>query len=238
MHQPRGQADLLPAQVIGIALAVPLLIGLPDRDADRVVQPDPPGELGAQRGVRRHENGHLPWRGHREGGQPPGAGHAAAVRADPPPHQGDHPRRAHVEQLVPVALHADVVAEPLRLLSRIGVAVDVHHQAEVVGGLQLTVAGPEQAGQPQRDHRLPHAMSHRLPQAQVGGIGQRRHQLRDPDAAWFRLVSHNRSLRARPGHRPSLASGGGVRPCRGPGRGGGPARRRRWCAGHRARTRR
>ena len=207
MHQPRWEADLLPPQVIGIALAVPLLIPLPDRDADRLVQADLLSELGAQRRVRRHENGHLPGRGHREGGQPPGAGQAAAVRADPPPHQGDHPRGAHVEQLVPVALHADVVAEPLRLLGRVGMAVDVHHQAEVIGGLQLPVAGPEQRGQPQRDHRLAHAVGHRLPEAQIRGVGQRRHQLRDPDAARFRLVSHNGSLRARPRPDRSPASG-------------------------------
>ena len=148
LHQPRGQADLLPPQVAGIALAVPLLIPLPDRDADRLVQADLLSELGTQRAVRRREGEHLLHPGHRERRHPPGAGHAATVRAGPPQHERDHPRRAHVEQIERVALHADVVAEPPRLLSRIGVAVDIHHQPEVIGCLQLLAAGPGEAGQP------------------------------------------------------------------------------------------
>ena len=95
-----------------------------------------------------------------------------------------------------VALHADVVAEPQRLLGRIGVAVDIHHQPEVIGSLQLPAAGPGQAGQTQRDHRLAHAMGHRLPQAQIRGIGQGRRQLRDSDSVCPRPGHHNQSLRA------------------------------------------
>ena len=119
------------------------------------------------------------------------------MRADPPQQERDHPRGAHIEHLEGVALEADVVAEPFRLLGRVGVAVDVDHQPEVIGGLQLTAAGPGQACQPQRDHRLAHAMGHRLPQAQVGRVGQARHQLSDPDAVGPRPDNHNQSLRGR-----------------------------------------
>jgi len=38
---------------------------------------------------------------------------------------------------------------------------------------------------------------HRLPQAQVSGIGQGRHQLSDPDTACLGLNSHNGSLRGK-----------------------------------------
>ena len=47
--------------------------------------------------VRRRNTCFIPATGNAAGHQ--GAGHAAAVRADPPHHERDHPRRAHVEQI-------------------------------------------------------------------------------------------------------------------------------------------
>ena len=76
-------------------------------------------------------------------------------------------------------------------------AVDVHHQAEVVSGLQLTVTSPGQFPEPQCYHCLPQAMRHRLPEPEIGGVGQRCHQFRDPDtAACLRPSNHNRNLRS------------------------------------------
>ena len=125
------------------------------------------------------------------------ARHTASVGAHPPQDERDRPRCAHLERLDPVALEADVVTEPLRLLGCVCVAVDVHHQAEVIGGLQLAVAGPGEFPEPQCYHRLPHAVRHRLPEPEIGGIGQRCHEFRDPDiTACLRPSNHDRSLRS------------------------------------------
>ena len=45
LHQPGGQADLVTPQVVGIALAIPLFVGLLDGDADGVAEADLLGEL-------------------------------------------------------------------------------------------------------------------------------------------------------------------------------------------------
>ena len=101
-----------------------------------------------------------------------------------------------------LALERDVVAEPGRLLGRVGVAVHVHQQTEVVGGLPVGRRGAGQVGQAQRDDGLAHAVLHRLAQPEVGGVGQRRDQLRDPYPAARCASGHTGSVATAPGYEP------------------------------------
>ena len=179
-HQSRSQADVVRAQPPREALAVPLLVGLPDRDLDRRREAQPGRQLGAQRRVRREEAAQPAAGGDGQGGDPASALEAGAVRGDPAQEERDHLRGVHVEHLEPEGLERDVVPEPARLLGGVRVAVGADHQAEVVRRLPLRRVGSHQVGQPQRDHGLPQAVVHGLAQPQVGGVRQRRDQLRDP----------------------------------------------------------
>lgn len=70
-------------------------------------------------------------------------------------------------------------------------AVGVDQHAEVVRRLSLTRLGVGEVGQPKRDHRLPQAMLHRLAQAEVGGVRQRRHKLGNPHPAHVPPHAHS-----------------------------------------------
>ena len=93
---------------------------------------------------------------------------ALAARADVPQQEDDGLWRVHRQRVVAVALEADVIAEPLRLLGRVGMAVHVHHQAEVVGGRPLPLVEPDGIGESERDNGLADAVLHGLPQPQIG----------------------------------------------------------------------
>lgn len=176
--------------MLGIAFAVPLLVPLPNRHADPFGQTDPFGELRSQPGVRRREREDFPQPHHGKRRQSLDSRDTATVRADQPQDEGDRPRGVHVERLEHVSLAADVVAKPLCLLGGIGMAVDIHHQPEVIRSFQLAVAGAHKLSHPQGDHRLPHAMRHRLSKTQVSRVRQRRHHLRDSDVVCFELDGH------------------------------------------------
>ncbi len=86
------------------------------------------------------------------------------------------------QQVEPLGLELDVVAEPAGLFGRVGVAVGVDHQALVVGRLPLRLTGADQVGQAERDHGLTDAVRHRLAEPEVGRVREGRHQFRDADA--------------------------------------------------------
>jgi hypothetical protein len=61
------------------------------------------------------------------------------------------------------------------------VTVDVPQEARVVGRDELRLADADAVCQPQSDDRLPEAVLHRLPEAEIGGKGQRCHELGQAD---------------------------------------------------------
>lgn len=77
-----------------------------------------------------------------------------------------------------VAAYGNVVAEPPRILVRVGVAPDPHDQGRVVGGIPLLPAEPKSIGQSGRNQRGPQHVFGRLAQAEIDRDGQRRQQLR------------------------------------------------------------
>ena len=92
-------------------------------------------------------------------------------------HPRGHP--AHAAQFVVVlaGLQRDVVAEPLRLLVRVGVTADVDEQRRVVDVRARLLIESHPLGQAQRDQALAQDVLHRLPEPEVDAERQRRHQL-------------------------------------------------------------
>ena len=104
-------------------------------------------------------------------------------RRVPGPDEPERGRRAaHAPELVVVlpGLQRDVVAEPLRLLVRIGVAADVDQQRRVVDVGALLVAEADPLRKAQRDQALPQDVLHRLPEAQIDAERERGDELGQP----------------------------------------------------------
>ena len=104
-------------------------------------------------------------------------------RRVPGPDESERGRRAaHAPELVVVlpGLQLDVVAEPLRLLVRIGVAADVDQQRRVVDVGALRVVEADPIRKPQRDQALPQDVLHRLPETQIDAERERRNELGQP----------------------------------------------------------
>ncbi len=75
LHDTRRKADLVTAQMERLPLAVPLLVGLPDRQRDEGVEADPFSELRTECRVRGQERLHLLEAGTGEARKPLGAIH-------------------------------------------------------------------------------------------------------------------------------------------------------------------
>jgi len=105
-------------------------------------------------------------------------------------------RAAHAAQLVEVfaGLERDVVAEPLRLLVRVGMTAHVDQQRGVVDRHPVLLAETRQVGQPQRDQALPQDVLHRLTEPQVDAERQCRDQLSQPGARYVGTLSHQPSV--------------------------------------------
>jgi hypothetical protein len=95
-----------------------------------------------------------------------------------------------------VAMDLDDRARPIRFLLR-------DHDAKFTD--RFDEVFHTQGAEVIRTPILAHALLHGLPQPQISGIRQRRHQLRDPDAAYLGPIRHDRSLRSCPAPRPSAS---------------------------------
>ena len=95
--------------------------------------------------------------------------------------------------LVLAGLERDVVAEPLGLLVRVGVAADVDQQRRVVDGDALVLGQVLAVREPQRDQALAEDVLHRLAEAEVDAERQRRDELREPHV---RAIRHRASVTA------------------------------------------
>ena len=145
--------------------------------------------------------------------------------------QHRHAHRATLRIVLVLArLQRDVVAEPLRLLVRVGVAADVDQQRRVVDDRRAALVEPEPSASRRRDQALPQHVLHRLAEAEVDAERQRGHELGQPQrppGAMFGhrapasscadatpgVVSHGSRARDDPaGHPPPRSSGRGADP--------------------------
>ena len=105
---------------------------------------------------------------------------------------------AHAERLVLVLrrLQRDVVAEPLRLFVRVGVAADVDEQRGVVDRRPFGFVEAEQLAEAQRDQALAKDVLHRLPEAEIDPKRERRDELGQPNRRDLVGLHHARSVQA------------------------------------------
>ena len=101
---------------------------------------------------------------------------------------------AAAERLVVVLgrLQGDVVAEPARLLMRVGVAAHVDQQRRVVHGLPVGLVELDQISEAQRDQALAQHVLHRLGEPEVDAQRQRGEQLSQPHGRRVAVAAHGR----------------------------------------------
>ena len=146
LHDTCRKADLVTAQMERLPLAVPLLVGLPDRQRDEGVEADPFSELRTECRVRGQEGLHLLEAGTGEARKPLGAIHGSAVRGERAQQQADRLGRVHAQHLDAIAFEGDVVAEPAGLFRRVSMTMGVHQHADVVSRFALPSVGTEAIG--------------------------------------------------------------------------------------------
>ena len=114
-------------------------------------------------------------------------------------------RAPHAPELVIVlsGLQRDVVAEPLRLLVRVGMTPDVDKQRGVVHIRSSLLVEPDPLGKPQSDQTLPQHVLHRLPKAEIDAERERGDELRQADVPTIGPVIHTPTLSGPPSIRPS-----------------------------------
>ena len=107
------------------------------------------------------------------------------------------PRPAEVIAIVRVPLQRQVVAEPLRLLIRIGVTANPREQTRVVQRPAFAIVEPEPLRKTQRDQARTDHVLHRLPQPEIRPKRQQRDQLRETNLREPSRFHHDASLRTR-----------------------------------------
>ncbi|MGE5597624.1 MAG: class I SAM-dependent methyltransferase, partial [Hyphomicrobiales bacterium] len=107
-----------------------------------------------------------------------------ALQRGPPGAHAPHPQHLRAQAAQPVdvlvRLQPQVVAEPLRLFVRVGVAAHVHEQRRVVHDRPLFAIEPQPLGQAQPDEALAQHVLHRLPEAEVDAERQRAQKFGEP----------------------------------------------------------
>jgi hypothetical protein len=187
LREPRREGDRLAGKFPGPALPVPHLVGRAERVEHVGRQLELLAERAGHRGVVVDHVVHVAVTGDEERQPDPEPLERRAPGADQA-HTGG--RRARAAKLVFVlrGLQRDVVAEPLRLLVRVGVAPDVDEQRGVVDDRPRLVVEAEPLGDAQRDQGLAQHVLHRLPEAQVDPERERRDELGQPDGRCVSLA--------------------------------------------------
>ena len=128
-----------------------------------------------------------------------------AVRPYVPGTQQPHPRGRPAEtvELVVVlaGLQRDVIAEPFRLLMRVGVTPNADEQRGVIHVRSPLLVNPDPLGEPQRDQALAQHVLHRLAKPEIDAERQRGDELRQPEVRTIGLISHGSRLSGPPGIR-------------------------------------
>ena len=202
LGDPGGDRDPVSGEAVGDASSVPPLVGLGEGIEDVPGQAELLAQRPRQLGVPRDHAVELL------------AAREGEVEADADPVQGRSARPEQPQHGQPVGgaellgsvlgrLESDVVAEPARLLVRVGVAAHVHQERRVVDRRPAALVEADQLGDPQRDPALAQDVLHRLAEAEVHAQGQGSHQLGELDAVALGLDGHLANVRLRDARRTS-----------------------------------
>ena len=111
--------------------------------------------------------------------------------------QPPHTRRRRPQSWLVVVLgrlQRDVIAEPPRLLVRVGMTADVDEQSRVVDDRPRLLVKPDPLAKPQRDQALAQHVLHWLPETEVDPERKRRDELSQPNMRAISLASHTPRL--------------------------------------------
>ena len=194
-HDPHRDRHLVAGQTVRVPLAVPAFVGVSQRVAHRLAQPDPGRQAGPGLAVLRQA---AP--GHARVGQrpnhPPGAAmgrevlgqvaHEVAHRLARLGHQ--HRGHRRVERHV-------VASRQHRGVGGVRGAAEKPQQRHVVHARPRRRIQPERLGRPQRQPARPQPVLHRLTGAEIRRQRQRHRQLRQPTRR--AVVSHTTTVPAR-----------------------------------------
>ena len=111
------------------------------------------------------------------------------------------PREAVELVVVLAGLQRDVIAEPFRLLMRVGMTPDPDKQRGVIHVRSPLLVEPDPLGEPQRDQALPQHVLHRLPEAEIHAERKRGDELRQPDVRTIGPHGHSEPETIRPAPR-------------------------------------
>ena len=160
--------------------SVPHLVGGVERAHDRIRQDE---LLGQRSGHRRVLGDHavdlaVSRDGELEADPEPMQGRLARAEL---PEPGSHPADAGELVVVLGRLERDVVAEPFRLLVRVGMAADADEERRVVDDRSFVLVQPDRLGEAERDQALAQDVFHRLSEAEIDAERQSSDDLGEPD---------------------------------------------------------
>ena len=93
--------------------------------------------------------------------------------------------------VVLAGLKRDVVAEPFRLLMRVGVTPNADKQRGVIHIRSTLLVKRDSLGEAQGDQALAQHVLHRLPEAEIHAERERRDELRQPDVRAIGPLIHS-----------------------------------------------
>ncbi|HEX3318580.1 MAG TPA: hypothetical protein VHR88_11210 [Solirubrobacteraceae bacterium] len=141
-HDANRDRQRLAGDAVGDAFAIPAFVGLAERIGQRLGQAQPRRELSLKPRVRMQELADLSETPPRKRRDPSGPRQAGLPRTELA--QDDQKELERLEiSLVRAGFEVDVIAEPLCLLVRIGMAIDVLQKPDVVGRNPIVVAQVE-----------------------------------------------------------------------------------------------
>ena len=173
-HEPRGDGDVLSADLAGGALAVPALEGLSQAVPHVLAQSELRRELFGGRSMVVQDVLDVAPAVAEEGDTEPRAVQERTSRAEVLQHE---PRPGVVDERE-VGFERQIVPEPLRLLVRVDVAAHPCEERGVVDRHALRFVQPDALTQAHRDQALAEDVLHGLPQPEVGAQRQDGEKLR------------------------------------------------------------
>ena len=119
----------------------------------------------------------------------PGSFERAQSGPEAPQHEA-HSLRAREVDAPGVALHREVITEPLGLIIRVDVTADPCQETHVVQDVELGLVEPEVLAHAPRDDVLAHRVLHGLAQSEIGAERQHRQQLGESNVRGRPVVGH------------------------------------------------
>ena len=176
LGDPHRERDRIAGEAPGEPVAVVPLEGRGHGLLHRVREAEPLGQQGGGEAVRVQQGAEAAAGVDHERGERRGTLNERAALRDMLDQEAQEGQSRPVHQ-VGGAAHGDVVAEPARVLLRVGRAADPHEQRRLIGGAALRLVLPQPCGEPVGEDGRAHHVLRGLAETQVDRDGDRREHL-------------------------------------------------------------